>query len=97
MNERIAIMRQAIATVTQTLSGADVQVTQSGIEAWVRNDASGKPVQVNLPYLPDNADDALIDAIQGFLDHEVAHILFTDFKQSKVQTWVIPQTFSLRT
>lgn len=96
MNERIAIMRQAIATVTQTLSGADVQVTQSGIEAWVRNDASGKPVQVNLPYLPDNADDALIDAIQGFLDHEVAHILFTDFKQSmKIKDKGLHQLFNI--
>lgn len=96
MNERIAIMRQAIATVTQTLSGADVQVTQSGIEAWVRNDATGKPVQVNLPYLPDNADDTLIDAIQGFLDHEVAHILFTDFKQAmKIKDKSLHQLYNI--
>lgn len=82
MNERIAILRQAITVVTQTLSGVNVQVTQAGLEAFVRSDATGKPVQVNLPYLPDNADEALIDAIQGFLDHEVAHILFTDFTKS---------------
>ena len=82
MNDRIAIMRQAITKITQTLSGANVKVTQAGLEAWVRNDATGKPVHVNLPYLPDNADEALIDAIQGFLDHEVAHILFTDFNQA---------------
>lgn len=80
MNDRIAILRQSIVAVTQALSSTDVLVTQAGLEAWVRADTTGKPVQVNLPYVPDNADESLIDAIQGFLDHEVAHILFTDFK-----------------
>lgn len=79
MNDRIAILRQAITAVTQSLSNTDVQVTQAGLEAYVRADETGKPVQVNLPYVPDNADESLIDAIQGFLDHEVAHILFSDF------------------
>ncbi|MEJ8025482.1 cobalamin biosynthesis protein CobT [Acinetobacter baumannii] len=79
MNDRIAILRQAITAVTQSLSNTDVKVTQAGLEAYVRTDETGKPVQVNLPYVPDNADESLIDAIQGFLDHEVAHILFSDF------------------
>ena len=82
MNDRIAILRQSITAVTQALSSTDVMVTQAGLEAWVRADAKGKPVQVNLPYVPDNADESLIDAIQGFLDHEVAHILFTDFNET---------------
>lgn len=82
MNDRIAILRKAITVITQTLSSTNVEVTQAGLEAWVRSDSTGKPVQVNLPYLPDNADDELINAVQGFLDHEVAHILFTDFKAS---------------
>lgn len=82
MNDRIAILRQSITAITQSLSSTDVQVTQAGLEAWVRSDAKGKPVQVNLPYVPDNADESLIDAIQGFLDHEVAHILFTDFNET---------------
>ena len=80
MNDRIAILRQAITAVTQSLSSTDVRVTQAGLEAYVRADETGKPVQVNLPYVPDNADESLVDAIQGFLDHEVAHILFSDFK-----------------
>lgn len=82
MNDRIAILRQAITAITQALSSTDVLVTQAGLEAWVRTDAKGKPVQVNLPYVPDNADESLIDAIQGFLDHEVGHILFTDFNET---------------
>lgn len=80
MNKRIAILRKSLTVITQSLSVTEVKVTQAGLEAWVRSDATGKPIHVNLPYVPDNADDSLIDAIQGFLDHEVAHILFTDFK-----------------
>lgn len=80
INERVHILREAIVKITQLLAGKSVQVTQRGVSAFVRPDHTGKPVLVNLPYLPDNASDELVDAIQGFLDHEVAHILFTDFK-----------------
>jgi len=79
MTDRIFIMREAIGKLTQMLAGKSVQVTQRGISAYVRADAKGRPILVNLPYIPDNATDELLDAIQGFLDHEVAHILFTDF------------------
>lgn len=79
MNERVHVMRQAIVRLTNLLAGRGIQVTQQGITAYVRADATGQPVLVNLPYLPDNATDELIEAIQGFLDHEVAHIMFTDF------------------
>ncbi|WP_151708883.1 cobaltochelatase CobT-related protein [Acinetobacter brisouii] len=81
MNDRIAILRQAITVITQTLTQSEVEVTQVGLDAFVKSDASGKPVLVNLPYLPDNADESLVNAIQGFLDHEVAHILFSDFTE----------------
>ncbi|UUZ75399.1 hypothetical protein LP414_27165 [Polaromonas sp. P1(28)-13] len=79
MNDRVYVMRQSIVKLTQMLVGRGIQVTQQGISAYVRADASGRPLVVNLPYMPDNATEELIDAIQGFLDHEVAHILFTDF------------------
>jgi cobalamin biosynthesis protein CobT len=79
MSERIMIMREATVTLTQMLAGKGVQVTQRGVSAFVRADKDGKPYLVNLPYIPDNADEVLLDAIQGFLDHEVAHILFTEF------------------
>lgn len=79
MNRRIAILREAIVVITQVLAGKKIKVTQRGMDAFVEFDSSGKPKSVNLPYLPDNASDALISAIQGFLDHEVAHILFSDF------------------
>lgn len=79
MNDRVHIMREAIIKITQMLAGKSIQVTQRGIQAYVKSNPKGVPILVNLPYIPDNATDELIDAIQGFLDHEVAHLLFTDF------------------
>ena len=79
MNERVLILRDAVVKITQMLSGKGIQVTQRGVNAYVKSDRSGKPVLVNLPYLPDNATEELCLAIQGFLDHEVAHIMFSDF------------------
>jgi cobalamin biosynthesis protein CobT len=76
---RIQIMREAVVKITRMLTGMGISVTQQGTDAYVKSDASGRPVQVNLPYIPDNATEELLNAIQGFLDHEVAHILFTDF------------------
>lgn len=78
-NDRVYVMRQSIVKLAQMLAGKGITVTQQGITAYVRSDASGRPVLVNLPYMPDNATEELIQAIQGFLDHEVAHILFSDF------------------
>ena len=79
MNDPIYIMREAVTRLTQLLAGKGIQVRQQGVSAFVQTDATGRPILVNLPFIPDNATDELIDAIKGFLDHEVAHILFTDF------------------
>lgn len=83
MKEKVVILREAITKITQMLVGKSIEVTQTGIQAFVKPDALGRPVLVNLPYLPDNAPDSLCIAIQGFLDHEVAHILFSDFAALK--------------
>lgn len=34
--------------------------------------------RIVVPSLPDNAPDDLVDAITGYVDHEIGHILFTD-------------------
>jgi len=80
MNNRIANLRKAIVAITNALIEKKIEVTQIGMDAYVRSNSEGIPVAVNLPYLPDNASEELIQAIQGFLDHEVGHILFSDFK-----------------
>lgn len=78
-NDRVHILRESVVKITQMLSGKGIKVTQQGVNAYVKANHNGVPVLVNLPYLPDNATEELCQAIQGFLDHEVAHILFTEF------------------
>jgi hypothetical protein len=80
MNRQIAILRDAVTKIVPMIAGKGIRVTQLGAQAFVRYDGNGKIIQVNIPHLPDNADDALILAIQGFIDHEVGHVLFTDPK-----------------
>lgn len=75
----VEILREAVRVVVPLLAGKGVKVTQIGMQAFVRYDPRTKqPKTVNIPYVPDNASDDLITAVQGFVDHEVAHILFTD-------------------
>lgn len=76
---RIEIFRESTKKVVAMLSEKKVAVTQRGATAYVRYDErTGLPVQVNIPFIPDTASDELLTAIQGFIDHEVAHIFFTD-------------------
>lgn len=83
MNKDIAILREVVGKLTQMLAGMGLRVTQMGAQAYVKTDKDGKPNHVNIPHIPDNAGEDLILAIQGFIDHEVAHIFFTEFMLSK--------------
>lgn len=76
---KVSVMREAITKVTQILSGRSIKVIQQGMKAAVQYDPlTHAPVAVFLPMIPDDASDELLDAVQGFLDHEVGHLLNTD-------------------
>lgn len=79
---KIEILRDSITKVTQILTEKDIQVTQIGTSAYVERDKAGIPKLVNLPYIPDSASEELLSAMQGFVDHEVAHVLFSDPKSA---------------
>lgn len=79
MNERVLVLREAIVKIAQMLAGENIQVSQRGTKADVRYDAEGKPIEVVLPFIPENASIELCEAIQGFLDHEISKVLFTDY------------------
>ncbi|MET2951250.1 hypothetical protein ABXV18_24520 [Vibrio owensii] len=82
---RIAIVRETITKVTRILSGRGIRVTQSGMNAFVEyHPETLAPVRVNIPFLPDDASNELISAIEGFVDHEVGHLLFSDAKVAKL-------------
>jgi cobalamin biosynthesis protein CobT len=76
-------MREAITKIAQILSDGKVLVTQSGVKAFVKYDErTMKATRVNLPMIPDDASEELIDAIQGFLDSEISKVLYADGKSN---------------
>lgn len=75
--------RDSVKRVVGLLSGKNIPVAECGDTAYVRYNKKGEPVMVNIPSIPDDASPALMNAIRGFLDHEVGHLLFTDEKVVK--------------
>ncbi|AVZ98513.1 cobaltochelatase CobT-related protein [Klebsiella variicola] len=75
--------RDSVKRVVGLLSGKNIPVAECGDTAYVRYNKKGEPVMVNIPSIPDDANPALMNAIRGFLDHEVGHLLFTDEKVVK--------------
>lgn len=75
--------RDSVKRVVGLLSGKNIPVAECGDTAYVRYNKKGEPVMVNIPSIPDDANSALMNAIRGFLDHEVGHLLFTDEKVVK--------------
>lgn len=87
----------SVCTMTQFLSRSKVRIFESAMEKLgrilsdkykikviFRHDTcmtDGKTIY--LPVIPDNASDDFLSAVQGFLDHEVAHIIFSDMKSMK--------------
>jgi cobalamin biosynthesis protein CobT len=81
MNRDIQLLREVITKLVPLLTGKGLKVTQRGTQAYVQaNPKTNKPEVVNIPSIPDNASDDFIAAVAGFVDHEVAHVLFTDWK-----------------
>lgn len=79
MKEAI-IVREKLKGIVKMLTSKDIRVTQQGTQAYVQYHPDGTPKRVNVPYIPEDADTEFLRAIEGFLDHEVAHVLFTDYK-----------------
>ncbi len=75
--------RDSVKRVVGLLSGKNIPVAECGDTAYVRYNKKGEPFMVNIPSIPDDASPALMNAIRGFLDHEVGHLLFTDEKVVK--------------
>lgn len=81
MNREIVELREVINKLVPMLTGKGLRVTQRGSQAYVQaNPRTNKPEVVNIPSIPDNASSDFISAISGFIDHEVGHVLFTDWK-----------------
>jgi hypothetical protein len=80
LQKEIRELREVITKLVPLLAGRGLTVSQRGAQAYVvANPRTNKPERVNIPSIPDNASPDFIKAIQGFIDHEVAHVLITDF------------------
>jgi cobaltochelatase CobT len=83
----IMVIRESIGRVVSMLTQQSIQVTMRGSRAYVKyHPKTGAIVEVNIPYIPDDASEEFIAAIQGFLDHEVGHVLYSDFQALKEAT-----------
>ncbi len=81
MNSDIHIIRESITKIVSMLTSQSIKVTQRGAKAYVAyHPTTGAILSVNVPYIPDDAKPEFISAVQGFLDHEVGHVLHTDQK-----------------
>lgn len=76
----VQMMREAIRKIAAIITrDKNIRVTQQGIQAFVETSTkTGEVIRVNVPSIPDNCDQKFLVSIQGFLDHELGHVLFTD-------------------
>lgn len=80
MNREIIELREVVTKLVPMLVGRGLTVTQRGSDAYVvANPVTRKPERINIPNIPDTADASFIRAIQGFIDHEIGHVLITDW------------------
>lgn len=78
---QIAVVRESISKVVSMLTARKIKVTQRGMQAYVTyNKVTGAIETLNVPYIPDDASEEFVRSIQGFIDHEIGHVLFSDPK-----------------
>jgi hypothetical protein len=76
---RVDQIRDAVVKTARMLARDGIKISQIGAQAFCQFEAkTGKVVRINLPVIPDEPSDEYLMAIQGFLDHEVAHALLTN-------------------
>lgn len=75
------VLRSVIAPLVSTLGLKNIKVKfKAGLDAFVEYDNDTKqPRHMVLPLLGDDAPQEAVDVLHGFVDHEVGHVLFTDY------------------
>lgn len=83
--------------MAQLLTRSKVRIFESALEKIARILADKYKIKVifkhdtcmtdgrtiYLPIIPDNASEEFLGAVQGFLDHEVGHLIYSDFRAIK--------------
>lgn len=86
------ILRESIIRSTKVLAGKNIRVVMEGFAPHVKFDTkTKKPFEIVLPMIPDSCPLPLVNAIKGYQDHEVYHILYSSADDicdsSKGQVW----------
>ncbi|HCL5638237.1 TPA: cobalamin biosynthesis protein CobT [Klebsiella aerogenes] len=86
--------REAIKNVVSMLIDRNIPVIERGDKAYVEYSEAGDPLRICIPSIPDDASEKFLMAIRGFIDHEVAHVLFTDSTKATSFVWnAVEDTF----
>lgn len=76
---RTNLIREALTKTVKMLARDSIAVTQRGAGAYCEFDTrTGKAKRINIPMIPNNPSEEFLTALQGYVDHEVAHAHFTD-------------------
>lgn len=75
-------LRDSLAKTVRLLTKQGVDVQFRGHMPFVQT-RGDKVMRLVLPEINDNAPDELIEALQGYLDHEVGHIFYTPFAKAE--------------
>lgn len=90
----ITKFREAIKNVVSMLVARNIPVIERGDKAYVEYNKAGEPLCICIPSIPDDASDKFLMAVRGFIDHEVAHVLFTDSTKATSFVWnAVEDTF----
>lgn len=86
MNTEVNALRHAVEPLTHMMSGLGLKVSFQGSSALTEFDPdTGVPKRVVLPMIPGDADPDLISAFHGYLDHEVAHCMYTKLSKNMLK------------
>jgi hypothetical protein len=79
---RATSLRDSLAKTVKLLTKQGIDVQFRGHQPFVQTKGN-KAVRLVLPEINDNAPPELLEALQGFLDHEVGHIFYTPFARGE--------------
>ena len=74
-------LRDSLAKTVRLLTSSGIDVQFRGHQPMVLSKGN-KAVRLVLPEINDDASKPLLEAIQGYLDHEVGHIFYTPFARA---------------
>lgn len=77
-------LKRVVTPLANLMSAKGVSVSFHGTDAKTEYDKDGNPKKIHLPLLSDEAGEEVIGVFHGYFDHEIAHVLYSDFSDKEV-------------